>query len=114
MEETKSHSQNLKTHLGEYVNNYVQLTKVKATQGISTATSGAVIGIAAFLFGMFFLSFLFTGIAYWLASVFNSTAAGFFAVAGFFLLLLILIFALRKKVIVPFIRNSIISKVYGQ
>ena len=35
-----------------------------------------------------------------------------FIVAGFFLLLIVLIFALRKKVIVPLIQNAIISKVY--
>ncbi len=114
MEESKtSNAENLKTHLGEYVNTYVQLTKVKATQGISNATSGAVIGIVALILALFFLSFVFTAIAFWLADVFDNTAAGFFAVAGFFLLLLILIFALRKKVIVPLIRNTVISKVYG-
>jgi hypothetical protein len=42
----------------------------------------------------------------------NSPAGGFFCVAGFFRLLIILVVALRKKVIVPMIRNSIISKVY--
>lgn len=114
MEEAKtSSSADLKTHLGEYVNTYAQLTKVKATQGISTAASGAVIGIVALILVFFFLTFVFTGIAYWLAVVFNSVAAGFFAVAGFFLLLLVLIFVLRKKVIVPLIRNAVISKVYG-
>jgi hypothetical protein len=39
-------------------------------------------------------------------------AAGFFAVAGFFALLIVLMFALRKKVIVPMIQKMIISKVY--
>jgi hypothetical protein len=42
----------------------------------------------------------------------GSTAGGFFIVAGLFLLLIVLVFALRKKVIVPMIRNSIIRKVY--
>ncbi|HVG42098.1 MAG TPA: hypothetical protein VM888_10855, partial [Chitinophagaceae bacterium] len=77
-----------------------------------TAASGIAIGVATLLFGLFFLIFLFSGVAFWVGDLVNSRAAGFFIVAGFFLLLIILIFALRKKVIVPLIRNTIISKVY--
>jgi hypothetical protein len=70
------------------------------------------VGIAAFLFGIFFLFFLFCGLALWLGSLIDSRAGGFFIVAGIFLLLVVLIFALKNKVIVPAIRNAIISKVY--
>jgi hypothetical protein len=112
MEELKASAQSLKTHVGEYVNTYLQITKAKVTQGASTAASGIAIGVATLLFGLFFLIFLFSGVAFWVGDLVNSRAAGFFIVAGFFLLLIILIFALRKKVIVPLIRNTIISKVY--
>lgn len=112
MEELKSNAQNLKTHVGEYVSTYLQLTKAKVTQGASTAASGAAIGLAAFSFGIFFLFFAFCGLAFWIGSAVNSTAGGFFIVAAFFLLILVLIFALKNKVIVPAIRNAIISKVY--
>ena len=112
MEELKSNATNLKTHVGEYLNTYIQLTKAKATQGVSNAASGAVIGISALLFGIFFLFFAFVGLAFWVGSLVDSTAGGFFIVAAFFLLLIILIFALKNKVIVPAIRNMIISKVY--
>lgn len=112
MEELKSNAQNLKTHVGEYLTTYIQLTKAKATQAASNATSGAVVGISALLFGIFFLFFVFVGLAFWIGSLVNSTAGGFFIVAAFFLLLIILIFALKNKVIVPAIRNMIISKVY--
>jgi hypothetical protein len=110
----KTSASNLKDHASEYVKTYAQLAKAKATTTASTAVSGVVIGVSAALFAFFFLVFLFTAIAWWLADVFNSVPAGFFAVAGLFLLLIILIFALRKKVIVPMIRNKIISKVYEQ
>jgi hypothetical protein len=68
--------------------------------------------VAALVLSLFFLIFLFCGLAFWLGDLVNSRAGGFFIVAGFFLLLIVLIFALRKKVIVPMIRNTIISKVY--
>src|SRR5688572_30322863 len=112
MEELKSNAQNLKTHVSEYVNTYIQLTKAKATQSASTAASGMAIGISALLFGVFFLFFTFCGLAFWLGTLVGSTAGGFFIVAGLFLLILVLIFALKNKVIVPATRNAIISKVY--
>jgi len=112
MEHLKASTQQLKDHVGEYVNTYIQITKAKATQTASTAASGAAIGIAALVFGIFFLFFLFCGLALWLGALMDNRQAGFFIVAGFFLLLIVLIFALRKKVIVPLIQNAIISKVY--
>lgn len=108
----KDSTQQLKDHVGEYVNTYIQITKAKATQTASTAASGAAIGVAALFFGLFFLFFLFCGVALWLGALLENRHAGFFIVAGFFALLLVLIFALRKKVIVPMIQNTIISKVY--
>jgi hypothetical protein len=111
-EDFKTRTSKLKDHAGEYVKTYVALAKAKATAGASNVASGLVIGIAALLFTLFFLIFLFTAIGFWLGNVFESYAAGFFAVAGFFMLLIVLVFALRKKVIVPKIRNTIISKIY--
>ena len=112
MEELKTSASNLKVHVTDYVNTYIQLTKAKATQSASTAASGAIVGISALVFGIFFLIFLFSGLALWLGDLIESRSGGFFIVAGFFLLLLVLIFALRSKVITPMVRNTIISKVY--
>lgn len=111
-EDLKTNATHLKDHVSEYIKTYVQVAKSKATRGASTIVSAIVIGVATFLLVICFLLFAFTGIAWWLGSLLNSPAAGFFCVAGFFLLLAILLFALRKKVIVPLIRNVIISKVY--
>lgn len=108
----KESAQRLKTNVTEYVHTYVELTKAKATQTASTAASGAAIGVAALFLGIFFLFFLFSGVAFWVGDLINSRAGGFLIVAGFFLLLVVLVFALRKNVIVPAIRNAIISKVY--
>jgi len=111
-EDLKTKATHLKDHVSEYLKTYVQLAKAKATTGASNAVSGVVIGVAAFLFTFFFLVFAFTAIGFWLGDLLESRAGGFFCVAGFFLLLVILVFALRKKVIVPLVRNTIISKVY--
>jgi hypothetical protein len=108
----KESAQRLKTNVTDYVHTYVELTKAKVTQTASTAASGAAIGVTALFLGIFFLFFLFCGVAFWVGDLINSRAGGFFIVAGFFLLVVVLVFALRKNVIVPAIRNAIISKVY--
>ena len=111
-EELKAKVNRLKDHVGDYVNTYVQIAKVKAVKGASTATAGIVVGVTAFFFLFFFLFFVGFGLGWWLGNVFDNRAGGFFAVAGFYLLLCGLLFALRKKLIVPVIQKMIISKVY--
>jgi uncharacterized membrane protein YkgB len=111
-DDLKTSTGKLKESVSDYVKIYAQLAKAKATRGASNAVSGAVVGIVAVVLVFFFLSFLFTGVAWWVGTLVDSTAGGFLIVAGFFLLLIILVLALRKKVIVPAIRNAIISKVY--
>ena len=112
MEDFKTSATRLKDHVGEYVKTTAELAKVKATKTAGNVAAGTVIGIATLILGIFFLAFLFTALAWWLTELLSSPALGFLCVAGLFLLLIILLFALRKKVIVPLIRNAIISAVY--
>jgi protein-S-isoprenylcysteine O-methyltransferase Ste14 len=114
MDDLKTQTAQLKEHVSEYVQTTVNLAKAKATKGASNAAAGAAIGVLTVVLGLFFLAFLFTALAWWLASLLNSAALGFLCVAGLFLLLIVLVFALRKKVIVPLIRNAIISAVYDK
>lgn len=112
LEDLKAKINTLKDHGREYVQSYADLAKAKATKGASTAVSAIVVGVVAFFFAFFFLFFIGFGLAWWAGTLVDSRVAGFFIVAGFFLLLTLLLFALRKKVIVPMIRNLIIRKVY--
>jgi len=111
-EDLKTKATHLKDHVRDYVQTYVQLAKAKATRGASNAVSGIVIGVVTFFFAFFFLFFLAFGLGWWFGNLVDNRAAGFFMVAGLFLVLVLVLFALRKKVIVPMIRNMIISKVY--
>ena len=112
MEVLKTNVGQLKDHVSDYAKTYIDLVKAKATKGASNAAAGATIGILSLILAFFFLQFLFFGLAWWLGSLIGNAAGGFFIVAGLFLLLIVLVVALRKKVIVPMIRNTIISKVY--
>lgn len=70
--------------------------------------------ILALVTGIAFFIFLFVGFAaaFWIGRVLGEPMLGFFVVAGFLLVLLLIILALRKKVIQPFIRNIIIKNLY--
>jgi hypothetical protein len=111
-EDLKTKVSHLKEHVSDYVKTYTAIAKAKAVRGASQATAAILIGITAFFFAFFFLFFVGFGLGWWLGNVFNNRAAGFFAVAGLFMLLFIVLFALRRKVIVPMIRNIFISKIY--
>jgi len=114
MEQLKANAQSLKTHVGEYVSTYLELTKAKVTQGASNAASAVTVLIGALFLGLFFVQFVFLGLASWIGALLNSPAAGYFIVAALFLLIIIILFALRKKYIAPLIRNAIIRIVYEQ
>ncbi len=114
MEQLKANAQSLKTHVGEYVSTYLELTKAKVTQGASNAASAVTVLIGALFLGLFFVQFVFLGLAWWIGALLNSPAAGYFVVAALFLLIIIILFALRKKYIAPLIRNAIIRIVYEQ
>jgi len=114
MEELKANAQSLKTHVGEYVSTYIELTKAKVTQGASNAASAVTVFLGALFIGLFFFLFVFLGLAWWIGAALESPAAGYFIVAGIFLLIIIILFALRKKYIAPLIRNAIIRIVYEQ
>ncbi len=112
MEDIKSGASDLKGHVRDYVQTYTQLAKAKATKTAGTAVSGIVIGVLSFFFAFFFLFFLGFALGWWFGDLVNSRIGGFFIAAGVFALLVVALLALRKKVIVPMIRNLIIRKVY--
>lgn len=114
MTELKTSFAHLKEHVSEYAKTYADLAKAKATRGASNAVAGAVIGMSLFVLFFFFLIFALTALALWIGSLLNSPALGFISVAGIFLLFIVIIIALKRKVIVPLIRNKVISKVYEQ
>lgn len=74
-------------------------TSANVMSGVITAVVMLILVLATLLFGLLTL-------ALWLVDVFDSWAAGFGAVAGFLLLLTLLVFLLRR----PLITNPAVSK----
>ena len=112
MEELKAKAEDLTDHLGELLNTYYELTMVTVSQKTARTAAGGFTFIVICAFSLCVLLFLGVGLAVWLGEVLNNAAAGYFIAAGFYILLMVIFWLLRKKVILPFIRNFIVRKMY--
>ena len=110
----KEDAKDILNHTGDYLETLYKLNVVRATKKASDIASGVVNSVLIFFFSLCILLFLSVAAAWWLGVVFNSPALGFLSVAAFYLLLVIILIALRKNVISPFIKNSLIRKVYEE
>jgi hypothetical protein len=79
----------------------------KATNVIASVVSSAILG----LLGIFILLFLSIGGAWALGEYLHSPSIGFFAVAGFYLLVALILYANREKWIRTPVINSILKKI---
>jgi len=112
MEDIKTHTDSLADKIGLYIETYMKLIGITATKRITgIASLGIISAFILFLF-MFILFFLGIGIALWLGESLNNEKAGYFIVAGFYVVCVTIILIFRKELIFPFIRNYIIKKVY--
>jgi len=112
MEDIRTHTDSLAEKIGLYVETYLKLIGITATKRITgMASLGIISAFILFLF-MFILFFLGIGIALWVGESLNDEKAGYFIVAGFYVICMIIVLILRKELVYPFVRNFIIKKVY--
>ena len=103
---------NFKESAEDILETYKKLAVATIAKKGADAAAGAVAGVLMAVMGLFALMFAFIGLAFWIGTLVNSTAGGFLIVAGFFALVLVLVIALKGKLIYPLVRNSIVKKVY--
>jgi apolipoprotein N-acyltransferase len=112
MKELKTKTENLTEHLTEYVETYFSLHVLKATEKAAGVASESIAVVLVGVFGFFFLLLINIGVGYWIGQRLGNMLAGFAIIAGFYGLLMVLIIALRKNVLTPFLRNLIIKSAY--
>lgn len=112
MKELKHKTENLTDHVTEYIETYVTLNILKATEKAAGVASQGITGLLLAVFGFFFLLLINIGVGYWIGQKLNNMLAGFAIIAGFYGLLMILLIAMRKNVLLPFLRNLIIKSAY--
>jgi membrane protein implicated in regulation of membrane protease activity len=110
----KEDAKDIINHASDYIETYYKLSVVRATKKASNIASGLVNSVLLVIFSLCILLFLSMAAAWWLGVVLNSPALGFLLVAAFYLVVVIVLVALKEKVISPFIKNSLISKIYEE
>jgi putative effector of murein hydrolase LrgA (UPF0299 family) len=111
MEELGKQIESLYDSAVEYGKTTIELTRLKAIDKISDVVSKLLTKIvAAVILGMVFL-FVSLGLAFWLGEVFGKVYLGFFAVAGFYALIALVIGLFLGKWVNKLICNYLIREV---
>ena len=110
IEERKELIEDLFEKAEQYVKTNIELAKLKVIDKVADTIGALVTQIALVLVGFFFFLMINMGIAFWLGTILGNTHLGFMVVAGFYLLVGIVIFIFRKSILKTPISNSIISQ----
>lgn len=90
---------NLKDKVANYVDVRLSLLKLNFIERATLIVSYLIFTFVALFVGVTFLIFLGIGLGEWLANVFDSRPAGYFATSGLFALFLLAMILARKKII---------------
>ena len=92
-----------------YLETRVELMKLKAVGKASDMASSFVSGIVVGLLAVMMVVLLNIGVALWLGHLLGELYLGFFAVTGFYLLLLVIFYFARKQLLKTPVKDSIIK-----
>ena len=93
----------------DYLEARVELLELKAIGKTSVITSSFVSGLVIGIVVSLVLIFLHLGIAIWLGVLLGKLYYGFFIVAGFYTLVAILVYLLRKQLLQTPVKNAVIK-----
>ena len=110
MEDKIKHFDLLVNKAENYGKTSIELIKLQAVDKVANGTSSFIAWTAvviAVVLGFIILNF---GLALWLGAVMEKVYLGFFAVAGFYILLAIILFIFKDKWIKKPLNNSMINE----
>jgi hypothetical protein len=113
-ENEKTHVENLVTHTKDYINTKIDILKLSAVDKGSNVISSAAVYAGLAVVSFFFLLLLSIGAALAISDALDSSYAGFLIVAGFYLLLGVLLFVMQDKWVKTPIINSIIKSFFRE
>ncbi len=107
-----ANERNIAELASDYVETYVKLAVVNINQKTADISAAASFSMLAGLICFFVIMFLGIAASFWLGGILDSNAAGFLLVAGFYLVLFVVLFVSRKKFFYPFVKNLIVKSIY--
>src|ERR1041384_5799884 len=99
----------LKKDIGEYIDDKVDLIKLKAADKTGTVISGVVVGLLMARLTLFILIFLSFAAAFAVSELTGKYYLGFLIVAGFYILVAVLLLVLRDKLLTMPIINALLK-----
>ena len=112
MEELKSKAGDLTDSITEYIQSYYKLTLLNAADKATSIAASTLASVVVLFLGIFVIFFGGIALAIWLGQLLDSPALGFVCVAGLFLLIIIIIVAMKRRIVFPVIRDNLINKLY--
>lgn len=90
------------SNLTGYVEARIELLKTEIREDMGKALSRAMVSIALFLVGFLFLIFFSLGLAHFINQYFEDSYVGFWAVAGIYALLFLLVLVFKENILKSF------------
>lgn len=114
LENEKTHAENIVAHTKDYINTKIDILKLTAVDKGSNAISSAAVYIGLAVISFFFLIMLSIGAALAISDALDKSYAGFLIIAGFYLLLGVLLFVMQDKWVKTPIVNAIIKSIFKE
>ncbi len=114
MEDTFAKVEELSAHIKEYINNRVDSMKFKAAEKSSSVLANIIAVAIAVLVLTFFVLFGSVALAYAIAKWTGEVYWGFLMVAGIYLLLGVLVWLLREKLLRLPIMNAMVQQLFKE
>lgn len=114
MEKAFEKIEELADNIKQYVNNRVDAVKLTAAEKSSAIIANLIAGLIVATVFMFFIVFASIALSLLLGNWIGSTWAGFLIVAGLYLLIGIIVWTAREKIIRLPIMNALIKQLFGE
>lgn len=113
MDNTFAKVEELAGNIKEYVNTRIDEVKLSAAEKSSVVIANVVAGVVAGLIFLFFLGFASVALALWLGAWIGKEWAGFLIVAGVYLVIGIVVWTTRGRIIRIRVMNAMIHQLFG-
>ncbi len=114
MEKTFAKVEEMAEHVKEYVNNHISSAKISVAEKTSGMLANIIALAVALTVFLFFIIFSSVALAFVFAKLTGEYYWGFLIVAGIYLLIGILVWATREKLLRMPIMNSILKQLFKE
>jgi hypothetical protein len=114
MENIKSRATELTESITVYLETSYKLAVVEAADKSTKILASITAACVVLVLGLFVILFGGVALGIWLGNLLNNAALGFVLVAALFLLIILILVAMRKRIVFPMIRNTLIKMLYEE